>query len=107
MQCSCPDWAVPYKHLASVIYKVSAEIDNNPFLVFSIHNVHLLNELEKMGIVIKKETIEIPKIKNLYFDKDAERTDYDPENAYKKLSFSKLTPIYEPLTALLNPYPAF
>ena len=24
MQCSCPDWAVPCKHLASVIYKVSA-----------------------------------------------------------------------------------
>src|SRR5690606_12711672 len=29
MQCSCPDWAVPCKHLAAVIYKVSAEIDNN------------------------------------------------------------------------------
>ncbi|MBJ7428443.1 MAG: SWIM zinc finger family protein, partial [Bacteroidia bacterium] len=24
MQCSCPDWAVPCKHLAAVIYKVSA-----------------------------------------------------------------------------------
>ncbi|MBK6818602.1 MAG: SWIM zinc finger family protein [Bacteroidetes bacterium] len=31
MQCSCPDWAVPCKHLAAVIYKISAEIDNNPF----------------------------------------------------------------------------
>lgn len=107
MQCSCPDWAVPCKHLASVIYKVSAEIDNNPFLVFSLHNVDLLTELEKMGIVIKKETIEIPKIKNLYFDKNAESIVFDPENAYRKLSFSKLTPIHEPLTALLNPYPAF
>ncbi|NLO00982.1 MAG: helicase SNF2, partial [Bacteroidales bacterium] len=45
MQCSCPDWAVPCKHLASVIYKVSAEIDNNPFLVFSLHNVDLLSEM--------------------------------------------------------------
>jgi len=24
MQCNCPDWAVPCKHLAAVIYKVSA-----------------------------------------------------------------------------------
>lgn len=34
MECSCPDWAVPCKHLAAVIYKTSMEIDNNPFLVF-------------------------------------------------------------------------
>ena len=26
MQCSCPDWAVPCKHLAAVIYKIS-ELD--------------------------------------------------------------------------------
>lgn len=30
MNCNCPDWAVPCKHLAAVIYKISAEIDNNP-----------------------------------------------------------------------------
>lgn len=107
MQCSCPDWAVPCKHLASVIYKVSAEIDNNPFLVFSLHNVDLLAELEKRGIVIKKENIEIPKIKNLYFERVGEAKKYDPENAYRKLSFAKLSPIHEPLTALLTAYPAF
>ncbi|MDR2146714.1 MAG: SWIM zinc finger family protein [Tannerella sp.] len=47
MQCSCPDWAVPCKHLASVIYMLSREIDNNSFLVFEIHNVNLLDELKK------------------------------------------------------------
>ncbi len=54
MQCSCPDWAVPCKHLASVIYKVSAEIDNNPFLVFELHNVDLILELNKLGIFVNK-----------------------------------------------------
>lgn len=107
MQCSCPDWAVPCKHLASVIYKVSAEIDNNPFLVFSLHQVDLLMELEKRGIVIKKENIEIPKIKNLYFEKEAPVKEYNPEQAYRKLSFAKLSPIHGPLTALLSPYPPF
>jgi uncharacterized Zn finger protein len=107
MQCSCPDWAVPCKHLASVIYKVSAEIDNNPFLVFSLHNVDLLKELEKLGIVINKQNISIPKIKDLYFDRTGEQKEYNPENAYQKLSFSKLSPIHGALTALLSSYPAF
>jgi uncharacterized Zn finger protein/ERCC4-related helicase len=107
MQCSCPDWAVPCKHLASVIYKVSAEIDNNPFLVFSLHNVDLLAELEKRGIFINKQNIEIPKIHDLFFDKAVESKGYDPENAYRKLSFAKLSPIHGPLTSLLSPSPAF
>ncbi|GJM61866.1 DEAD/DEAH box helicase [Persicobacter diffluens] len=36
MNCSCPDWAVPCKHLASVIYELSQEIDRNPLLLFSL-----------------------------------------------------------------------
>ena len=107
MQCSCPDWAVPCKHLASVIYKVSSEIDNNPFLVFSLHNVELLKELEKFGIVIDKQNIEIPKIKDLYFDRTGEPREYNPENAYRKLSLAKLSSIHGALTALLSSYPAF
>lgn len=107
MQCSCPDWAVPCKHLASVIYKTSAEIDNNPFLAFSLHNVDLLMELNKLGIVIKKKNIEIPKLKDLFFEKVKEEKSYDPEDAYQKLSYAGLTPIHEPLSALLTPYPAF
>ncbi len=107
MQCSCPDWAVPCKHLASVIYKVSAEIDNNPFLVFSLHNVDLFSELEKLGIFINKQHIEIPKIQDLLFGKKKLEKEYDPEQAYRKLSFAKLDPIHGPLTSLLSPNPAF
>jgi len=53
MHCSCPDSAVPCKHLAAIIYKLSAEIDNNPFLVFELHNVDLTKELEKENIHIR------------------------------------------------------
>lgn len=42
MKCSCPDWAVPCKHLAAVVYMFSREIDNNPFIAFLMHNVDLL-----------------------------------------------------------------
>ena len=107
MQCSCPDWAVPCKHLAAVIYKMSAEIDNNPFLVFELHNVDLIAELAKIGIVVNKEASEIPKITDLYFEAKKKKITFNPENAYQKLTFSKLSPIHEPLTALLTDFPPF
>lgn len=108
MQCNCPDWAVPCKHLAAVIYKVSAEIDNNPFLVFDLHKLDLIAELNKLGIFVSKSTTEIPKIIDLYFDaKQKKAKPFDDENAYQKLSFAKLSPIHEPLITLLAAFPAF
>lgn len=108
MQCSCPDWAVPCKHLAAVIYKMSAEIDNNPFLVFELHNVDLIAELAKIGIMVNKGNSDIPKITDLYFDaKKKKPIDFNPENAYQKLTFSKLSPIHDALTALLTDFPPF
>ncbi|MCW5920710.1 MAG: DEAD/DEAH box helicase [Saprospiraceae bacterium] len=47
--CSCPDWAMPCKHLAAIIYVVANEIDKNPFLVFDLHQFDLLAALEKAG----------------------------------------------------------
>ncbi len=53
MQCSCPDWAVPCKHLAAVIYVFSAEIDRNPFLLFQLHDLDILGELTKAGLQLE------------------------------------------------------
>ncbi|OFA17556.1 helicase SNF2 [Acidithiobacillus ferrivorans] len=55
MHCSCPDWAVPCKHIAAVIYLVSREIDGNPFLVFSLKSVDLIEALRERHIIISKE----------------------------------------------------
>ena len=60
MACSCPDWAVPCKHIAAVIYKVGQEIDNKPFLVFSLHGVDLLKELAQRGISLDTKTMLSP-----------------------------------------------
>lgn len=49
MKCNCPDWAYLCKHIAAVIYQVSLEIDNNPFFVFDMHGLSLLEEMEKRG----------------------------------------------------------
>ena len=55
MRCSCPDWAVPCKHIAAVIYLVSREIDGNPFLVFSLRGVDLIEALRERHIIIARE----------------------------------------------------
>jgi uncharacterized Zn finger protein len=34
--CSCPDWAVPCKHVAAVQYVLGSELDRDPFLLFHL-----------------------------------------------------------------------
>ena len=53
MHCSCPDWAVPCKHLAAVIYLLSQQIDADPFLVFSLRGVDLPALLQPHGVGIR------------------------------------------------------
>jgi uncharacterized Zn finger protein len=36
MSCSCPDWAVPCKHIAAVYYIVGEAFDRDPFLMFHL-----------------------------------------------------------------------
>ena len=85
MQCTCPDWAVPCKHLAAVIYMISREIDNNPFLVFEIHNVNLLDELNKRGIFIEdQKKTEIPSLSSLLKVSKKKVSEYDEEKAYER-----------------------
>lgn len=52
MQCSCPDSAVPCKHIAAVIYKMSQEIDANPFILFALRGIDLTKELALRGVEI-------------------------------------------------------
>lgn len=35
MDCSCPDWEVPCKHLAAVFYLLAEAFDDNPFLILA------------------------------------------------------------------------
>ena len=107
MSCSCPDWAVPCKHLAAVIYMMSREIDNDPFLVFSMHGVDLLEELKKRGVGIEKqEVMDVPEMASLFVRRMPRETDYTlPE--FHRIDFSRLHDIAEPLTNILPKEPAF
>ena len=134
MQCSCPDWAVPCKHVAAVIYKISAEIDNNPFLVFDLHRVNLQEELKKEKIFIELDNNVIPALKNLLIN-DGNEIAVTPVKQAKPatgsrivkpgenipstdaafamrgtkngLSYANLSPIHEPLIQLLADAPVF
>jgi len=109
MKCSCPDWAVPCKHLAAVIYIVSREIDNNPFLVFQIHDVNLMEELKKRGIFIEsKGEGEIVHLSHLLRPPDKkDDVIFVDEQAYQRVDFSVLQPLLEPITQILTDSPPF
>ncbi|BED96859.1 hypothetical protein Ef18B226LT_29430 [Escherichia fergusonii] len=60
MDCNCPDWAVPCKHLAAVIYLISRQIDSDPFLVFALHGLDLPTALRQRGMDIDKKIFITP-----------------------------------------------
>ncbi|MEN0006674.1 MAG: SWIM zinc finger family protein, partial [Bacteroidota bacterium] len=61
--CSCPDWAVPCKHMAAVLYLVANEIDKNPFLVFDLHRFDLFQGLAGIGYTAAVEqAVQIPAV---------------------------------------------
>lgn len=66
MRCSCPDYAVPCKHIAAVIYKISQEIDANPFILFTLRGIDLIEDLRKEGVKIERAVkAELPTWKEL------------------------------------------
>lgn len=61
LKCSCPDFAVPCKHIAAVIYIVSKEIDANPFILFELHGIDILEKLKQRNFVFDEvKQSEIP-----------------------------------------------
>lgn len=106
MQCSCPDWAVPCKHLAAVIYLLSRDIDGDPFLVFSLRGLDLPARLAARGIHIQDEsTAALPTLEAL-LDDNTPAAPGDPA-ALEHLAFSSIPPLGEALWRVLPPAPVF
>ena len=114
MHCSCPDWAVPCKHLAAVINVIANEIDRNPFLVFKLHGYDIIDELRKEGLEAVSEKVDIPGLSDIAgFDSGLAVADSDGKNAVRgtesleEIDFSVLKGIRENLLTLLTPQPLF
>ena len=37
--CSCPDWALMYKHVAAALYGIGARFDEDPMLFFKLRSI--------------------------------------------------------------------
>jgi len=108
MRCSCPDYAVPCKHLAAVIYLLANEIDANPFLVLQLHGVNLISELKKAGLTVQQHAREeICPVEQMIVDEVPE-TDLSstPEKRFLP-DFSLIPDQHEAILSLLSPKPLF
>lgn len=45
--CSCPDWTSLCKHVAATLYAVSAKLDEEPLLFFTLRNINVTKLLKK------------------------------------------------------------
>lgn len=53
LSCSCPDSARVCKHIAAVFYVMAAQIDRDPFFIFSFRGIDLKAELADRGISVE------------------------------------------------------
>lgn len=107
--CSCPDWAVPCKHMAAVLYLVANEIDKNPFLVFELHGFDLFKGLEGVGYTAGEAgEVHIRSIDNLWQKANLEEKDFTfRQEDLDQLDFTKIPESRESLMTLMSENPVF
>lgn len=109
MHCSCPDWAVPCKHLAAVIYLLSQEIDGDPYLVFKLRGIDLQTLLAPQGLHLGNDAAQaLPARAWAHFERaaDQQAAAFDPA-ALERLDFSKLPHLLNALWRLVPAQPVF
>ncbi len=109
MQCSCPDEAVPCKHIAAVIYKMCEEIDANPFILFQLHGIDLIGQMQKRGVEIDRAVdVELPRWKDLVAETGVPAPEDDEQwlAALSAVTFEKPAAQGEALAKLFADKPA-
>ena len=107
MHCSCPDWAVPCKHLAAVINVIANEIDRNPFLIFKLHGYDIIHELQAFGIEAISDTVTVPDLASLAVEEPVKGYQTEKTIALEEIDFSVLEDMREKLLSLLSEKPVF
>lgn len=107
--CSCPDWAVPCKHMAAVLFLVANEIDKNPFVVFDLHQFDLVAALQESGFAeAAGESVPIARLAGLQQNLVAESAAFSfDEERFAALDFSILPDCRDNLLRLLSEKPVF
>lgn len=107
-RCSCPDWAMPCKHIAAVIYLIANEIDKDPFLVFRLRAMDLPKAIEKAsGLNLAK----LDSLPNILDDWQAEPVIENwtiPESpAFEQFDLTTIEPLGERIFSILSSQPLF
>jgi SNF2 family DNA or RNA helicase/uncharacterized Zn finger protein len=105
MNCSCPDWAVPCKHISAVLYIIANEIDKNPFLLFNLHGIELLQEFKNDGNDIIRITA-IPESNDFLTNTLIDQTSKIDSESLMNIDLSKLEEESSPFN-LLSSSPIF
>ena len=107
--CSCPDSAVPCKHMAATLFIIANEIDKNPFSVFELHDFDLFKGLEGIGYTATGERdVYIPSLSDITENFSFEEQNFEwQEDIFDKLDFSNLTDCREQLMTLLSDHTVF
>ncbi|MEL6134170.1 MAG: SWIM zinc finger family protein, partial [Bacteroidota bacterium] len=106
--CSCPDFATPCKHLAAVIYLLSHEIDKNPFWVFLLRGLDIIEALEAQGLTASgaQKTLITPMQQSL-LDQPQAQEPQPLEVVEAQIDFSRVLPSRGRLFGLLSEKPPF
>jgi len=95
-RCNCPDYAFVCKHIAGLVYMTTHEVDKDPFQVFKLQGLDLLESLD-----YKEQKDTIKSIQELTRKED-------PKEVEKyELDFSKIPDLKETIFSLLNENPTF
>lgn len=87
--CNCPDYATICKHIAGLVYMIALEIDKDPFLIFKIQGLDLLDVLN-----FEVEDESIKDISELFVNEDNELE--------MELDFSKIPNLHSQIFELLE-----
>lgn len=99
MHCSCPDFygAYPCKHIAGLYYILVKEIDKNPFILFSLHGLDLVEHFH-----IKKN-LEIPYPLPIEYQTALQKSDITAQ----EMQMLQLEPQKEFILSMLESNPPF
>lgn len=106
--CSCPDFALPCKHIAAVFYLIANEIDKNPFLVFELRGLDLAEALQtRAGVQIDTVTV-LPALSDDWSRKPAV-ADFNPPaiDAFAEIDLGRVPALESRIFTILSPEPLF
>ncbi len=107
--CSCPDWAVPCKHLAAVIYMVANAIDQRPETVFELRGLELLGIIAvRRGGGAVQSSMEFVNNQSWFVNKiTVEKSTYASDSISNQFDVTTIAQVGEKLIHILSDQPPF